>query len=659
MSTATGQFYDSNGQIIDPNGQVYVARGVNVGIDVQVPASQLLADFPGLNFVRLAINTYPTPASIAAYVNSLTSQGIVVELEDHTTSTGSDGGGGVGSVFTGQELTNELNWYSSVASYFKNNPYVWFGTDNEPPGPGAALSTWQQQTYDAIRNTGNTSPIMLEAGISATPMGGPLSSQLTASDYSGMTSVIWDIHSYGWVSNYSTNQSTVSSALATTVQEAHSITSADGTIPVIIGEYGNSTTGVTIDANANQVITAIQSAVENGTVSGSAAWIAHTGAPGDGLLNSNYSLTSYGQQVAAGIAAEAASETPTTPPSSGGGSGGGSGSGSGGGTTTATPSANDTVVTAGSSAAITDASGNTWTIANGVVQENGQAAGYSSGVTELAYVNGTVWQENAAGNWWGWSNGGWNTGNGTSTSPLPTSTPPSSPPPSTTSTITLNVSEDAYQGDAQFIVKVDGTQVGGTMIASALHSSGDSNVFVLTGNWASGSHQVAIQFLNDAYGGTASTDRNLYVNAIAFNGQTESGTSAALYTNSTRTFSVGGSVAAASGPADTVTVHLSEDAYNGNAQFQLLVDGKVVTTPQQVVALHAAGAWEDLTFSGNFGAGNHTIGVQFTNDAYGGTASTDRNLYVNGIDVNGTHYGSGVSALYSNGTATFAIATTH
>jgi hypothetical protein len=230
---------------------------------------------------------------------------------------------------------------------------------------------------------------------------------------------------------------------------------------------------------------------------------------------------------------------------------------------------------------------------------------------------------------------------------------------STTSTITLNVSEDAYQGDAQFIVKVDGTQIGGTMTASALHASGDSNVFTLTGNWASGSHQVAIQFLNDAYGGSASLDRNLYVNAIAFNGQTESGTSAALYSTSTQTFSVGGSVAAASGPADTVTVHLSEDAYNGNAQFQLLVDGKAVTTPQQVVASHAAGAWEDLTFSGNFGAGNHTIGVQFTNDAYGGTASTDRNLYVNGVDVNGTHYGSGVSALYSNGTATFAIATTH
>jgi hypothetical protein len=89
------------------------------------------------------------------------------------------------------------------------------------------------------------------------------------------------------------------------------------------------------------------------------------------------------------------------------------------------------------------------------------------------------------------------------------------------------------------------------------------------------------------------------------------------------------------------------------------VDGKVVTTAQDVVASHAAGAWQDLSFSGNFGTGSHTVGVQFLNDAYGGTAATDRNLYVNGIDVNGTHYGSGVTALLSSTTANFAITTAH
>ncbi|MFL5252275.1 MAG: carbohydrate-binding domain-containing protein [Rhodopila sp.] len=308
---------------------------------------------------------------------------------------------------------------------------------------------------------------------------------------------------------------------------------------------------------------------------------------------------------------------------------------------------------AGSTAAITDASGNKWTITpGGQIAVNGTTDATTANVKELAYVDGKVWQENASNLWWGKTSpsASWSPTDGTSTSPLPASA---------TASITLRVSEDAYQGDAQFIVKVDGTQVGGTRTASALHSSGDSNVFVLNGNWASGSHQVAIQFLNDAYGGSAATDRNLYVDSIAYNSKTESGTSASMMSAGTKTFAVSSTAATVSGPADTVTVHLSGDAYNGNAQFKLLVDGKVVTTAQDVVASHAAGAWRDLSFAGNFGAGNHTIGVQFTNDAYGGSGAADRNLYVNGIDVNGTHYGPGVTMLPTNSTTNFAITTTH
>ena len=42
-----------------------------------------------------------------------------------------------------------------------------------------------------------------------------------------------------------------------------------------------------------------------------------------------------------------------------------------------------------------------------------------------------------------------------------------------------------------------------------------------------------------------------------------------------------------------------------------------------------------------------------------GSATADRNLYVNGIDVNGTHYGSGVTTLWGNSTTNFTITTTH
>nr|WP_294550812.1 hypothetical protein [uncultured Rhodopila sp.] len=67
----------------------------------------------------------------------------------------------------------------------------------------------------------------------------------------------------------------------------------------------------------------------------------------------------------------------------------------------APPSPNDTVVKAGSTAAITDASGNVWTITGGAqVAVNGVTDALTSNVTEIAYVNGAIWQENTASNWY-------------------------------------------------------------------------------------------------------------------------------------------------------------------------------------------------------------------------------------------------------------------
>jgi Ca-dependent carbohydrate-binding module xylan-binding len=221
------------------------------------------------------------------------------------------------------------------------------------------------------------------------------------------------------------------------------------------------------------------------------------------------------------------------------------------------------------------------------------------------------------------------------------------------------VSEDAWKGDAKFVVTLDGKQVGGVETVSALHSTSDTNLFLLTGSWGPGPHNVQIQFTNDAYGGTATTDRNLYVGSIAYDGTTYGNTTATMDSTGTDSFEVGGTTPVATGPADILTLHLSEDAWKGNAQFTLSIDGKQISTPQGVVASHSAGAWEDLSFAGNFGAGSHQIGITFTNDAYGGTPTTDRNLYINGIDLNGQHYGSGTTALMSNGTATFTVVTAH
>jgi hypothetical protein len=103
--------------------------------------------------------------------------------------------------------------------------------------------------------------------------------------------------------------------------------------------------------------------------------------------------------------------------------------------------------------------------------------------------------------------------------------------------LVLRISQDAYQGSAQYTVKVDGAQVGGTFTASALKSSGQSDTLTLKGDWAPGAHKVEVAFLNDAYGGTAATDRNLHVDGATYNGAAVAGAARALMSAGPASFS--------------------------------------------------------------------------------------------------------------------------
>lgn len=220
-------------------------------------------------------------------------------------------------------------------------------------------------------------------------------------------------------------------------------------------------------------------------------------------------------------------------------------------------------------------------------------------------------------------------------------------------TLDIAVAEDAWTGDAQFTVSVDGKPVSGIQTAHVLHSTrGDGHV-LLTGNWGAGQHDVQIAFINDAWGGSAATDRNLYVASVALNGTTYAGTAGAFLANGSKDFLVGGSAPKGVAAPDKLVLHLSEDAWSGNAQFTVSVDGKTLDTAEAVTVLHASGTSQDFTFTGSFGAGPHDVGVSFLNDAWGGTAATDRNLYVNSANFDGHSYAG--AALLSNGTAHFTV----
>ena len=240
--------------------------------------------------------------------------------------------------------------------------------------------------------------------------------------------------------------------------------------------------------------------------------------------------------------------------------------------------------------------------------------------------------------------------------PTPTLTPAPAPAPSGTDTLVLHLSEDAYLGDAQFTVAVDGKSLGAAQSVTALHGAGRTQDFTFTGAFGAGPHQVGVSFVNDAWGGTASTDRNLYVDGASLNGTAVSGATATLLSNGTSTFTAtGGTSTPAPTPITTSTLvlHLSEDAYLGDAQFVASVDGNALGAAQSVTALHGLGKLQDFTFTGvsggSFGAGPHDLAIAFTNDAWGGTPDTDRNLYVGGVDLNGAHLANATGTLFSNG----------
>lgn len=116
---------------------------------------------------------------------------------------------------------------------------------------------------------------------------------------------------------------------------------------------------------------------------------------------------------------------------------------------------------------------------------------------------------------------------------------PATPQPATatTDTLRLSLSETAWRGDARFTVAVDGKTLGPAQTVTASRANGDVQEFAYDLSLQPGAHDVAVSFLNDAYGGVG-MDRNLYVEGISVNGAAASGASATLLETSTRYFSV-------------------------------------------------------------------------------------------------------------------------
>jgi hypothetical protein len=302
-----------------------------------------------------------------------------------------------------------------------------------------------------------------------------------------------------------------------------------------------------------------------------------------------------------------------------------------------------------------------------------------------------------------------------SPAPTPAPTPTPTPTPSGSNgdpTITLHVSGDHWVGhtgggDPQFVVLVDGQQVGGVQTVTAVHDNGQWQDITVNGNFSSNPQQVEVKFINDAFGGSHAQDINLYVDSITVGGHTYNGAQATnnasggytdsadpnaamMVSNGTLTFNTAASPTPTPTPAPaptpsgtggdpSITLHVSGDHWAGSPsgadpQFVVLVDGQQVGGVQTVTAVHDNGQWQDITVNGNFSSNPQQVEVKFINDAFGGSHAQDVNLYVGSITVGG-HQFSGTSAvnhasggyastdpnaaaMYTNGTLDFNLQTT-
>jgi hypothetical protein len=86
--------------------------------------------------------------------------------------------------------------------------------------------------------------------------------------------------------------------------------------------------------------------------------------------------------------------------------------------------------------------------------------------------------------------------------------------------VIFKVSQDWYLAAARYVVLVNGVQLGGVQEVSALRSSGLADTVVVRGQFGSDPTTVGIRFVNDAWGGNADKDRNMYVWSATYNGQT-------------------------------------------------------------------------------------------------------------------------------------------
>lgn len=158
--------------------------------------------------------------------------------------------------------------------------------------------------------------------------------------------------------------------------------------------------------------------------------------------------------------------------------------------------------------------------------------------------NVDIWDTDVSDGSWGFSNGerpleeaAWGEyfGGGSSSDPPPI---PTVTIGSGADTLALTISQNAWQGNVQFAVSVNGRQIGGvqTVNAAALESGGSAQTFDVIGNFSTGNYTVSIDFLNATSGGITGSERVLFLTGASIDGTAISGGSFTETTDGSQSF---------------------------------------------------------------------------------------------------------------------------
>ena len=223
-------------------------------------------------------------------------------------------------------------------------------------------------------------------------------------------------------------------------------------------------------------------------------------------------------------------------------------------------------------------------------------------------------------------------------------------------TLRLSLSEDAWLGHAHYSVMLDGQALVTNGVVSASRAAGGRELVGLNPSLSAGPHSLVVSFTNDAWGGTAAADRNLFVEAVAVNG-VDLGMQAALLVNGDATFnfSITPGAAPAIEPAmDTLHIGLSADSSQGDPHFLIFIDGRQIGGERSTSASHADGQIEFLELKLAHQTGPHELQVRLIEEGWGSVAQSDRNLYVNSLWLNETNLHA-QATLITSGDAIFAF----